>query len=177
MNVFYFLYACAVIPPEFAQLGGLVAFIATELIAFVLGFFCKREWQKVFICTYMMLNVHSVAMHYTLVYIIPALAVFLVESRNERKKALNIFYFSLFSVQFVLLPFHFFRTMNSWYAYWAFLFDMLGPTSFNKMISCPAFQFLALVVFIDIIVCAVSAALKKKKIAASIKIRKARPTA
>ena len=174
MNVFYFLYACAVLPPQYAQLGGLGAFLVTELIAFVLGFFCKKEWQKVFICTYLMLNVHSVAMHYTLVYMIPALAVFLAESRGEKKQKLNVAYLALFAVQFVTLPLHCFRRMQLWYSLWAYFFEMLGPTNFNKMISCPAFQLMALIVFIDIVVRAVSEARQKKKIESSIKVRKAR---
>lgn len=175
MNVFYFLYATRVLPPQFAQLGGLIAFLATELIAFVLGFLCKKQWQRVFICTYLMLNVHSVSMHYTLIYIVPALIVFLVEARDEQRKKLNIAYLILFTVQFALLPFHFFRRMHEWTVIVSIYFDIIAPTSVNKMVSCPAFQILALIVFVDIIVCAAVSAHNNKKIASSIKVRRARP--
>ncbi|MBQ6019400.1 MAG: DUF2029 domain-containing protein [Clostridia bacterium] len=174
MNLFYLLYAIRILPPAFAQMGGLIAFIVTELVAFVLGFFCKREWQRVFICTYLMLNVHSVAMHYTLIYMIPSLAVFLVESRAERRKPLNIAYLGLFLMQFALLPFHFFRSMHEWYVTVGLYFDIVAASNFNKMVSCPAFQLLALIVFIDIVACSIADARRRKKIAASIKVRRAR---
>ncbi len=173
MNLCYFLYAVRILPPQYAQTGGLILFIATEIIAFVLGFFCKREWQRIFICTYLMLNVHSVAMHYTLIYIIPAFIVFLADSRGERRKPLNFTYLVLFSLQFICIPFHFIKTYLEWTVIVGEVYDITAPSNFNKFISCPAFQLMALIVFIDIIVRAISDARKKKKDSRSIKVRKA----
>ena len=53
------------------------------------------------------------------------------------------------------------------------VYDITAPSNFNKFISCPAFQLMALIVFIDIIVRAISDARKKKKDSRSIKVRKA----
>ena len=143
-----------------ASILSVALFLLTEVLAFLLGFVCKKEWQRQFLALYMMLNIHSIAMHYTLIYIIPVFIVFLCDRRQlkEKPRALKWIYFLLFAAQVVSLPYILYG-MRGRVSHWLELIGLPAVSNFNKFFSCFAFQLLALLVVLDI----VTEMMKRKK--------------
>lgn len=163
-NIAYFLGNANVISSESAQTFGIVLFLVTEAIALIAGFFCKKEWQKIFIVCYLMLNVHAVAMFYTLIYVIPAFVAFLCDPsrKNKRSKkalSLDIVYLILFGIQIIPLP-YILRPFQNYVDAFIFVnFNVLSPNNLNQSLSCIAFQLIFVVLLIEWI----ATALKEKK--------------
>ncbi|MBR1810221.1 MAG: DUF2029 domain-containing protein [Clostridia bacterium] len=151
-NIAYFFTQAELISARRTQPVGLALFVLTEVFAFFAGFFCKKEWQRVFIATYLMLNIHSIAMHYTLIYVLPVLVVFLAQERRSRKKA-DILCLLLLAVQVVPIPYLIYHKAAEIQSYLWFNWHVDISGSFNKSLSCIAFQLTALVIMLDIIIC------------------------
>ena len=176
-NVFYLLYAMGILPPGFAKGCGMVAFLVSEAVMLAAGFFCKKEWQRVFICGFLLLNVHSISIHYALIYLIPALLLFLVQE-NNKKNALNIVYLCLFSLQFVTIPFVISEEHSKLIRiYWRLKYSIAPPESLNEAASWPAFHLLAAIVLVDIVFSVINEKKRAKHDDSYIQVRRARSIA
>lgn len=134
---------------------GMGSFIVTEIAAFILGFFCKREWQKVFVATYLMLNIHSISMHYTLIYLIPAFIVFLCEKNDEKtksRKKTDWIYFVLFCLIIAPLPNFVFFNENAVQIFFALHFNTVVSCNFNKILSGIVFQLIFAGIILELII-------------------------
>ena len=173
MNVFYLLARAGVLPEKTAKLIGYIVFGVAEAGAAVMGYFSKREWQRVFFVSYLMLNIHAISMHYTLIYLIAPLALFLALGERPERRKINYVYTVLFGLQFFLLPFYFSSILSTFSALFNFILQIPKPESANKLISFIAFQILFFVAAGDFLAGLGSAKREKKKLKKMILVRRA----
>lgn len=152
-NFCYMLSTIGVLEAETAQTLAMVLFLVTEVLALVLGFFCKKEWQKLFIACYLMLNIHAVAMLYTLIYALPVLVAFLCDkSRNEKKKMrLDWLYLCLFGLIFIPIPNFLYRYREVIQSYFILTFKMNTNANINQSFSWVAFQLIFVLIIAELI--------------------------
>ncbi len=138
-----------------------------EALAVIALLFAKREWQKVFLITYLMLNIPSASSSYSLSFLLIPFVVFLFGNNKFRNiDKLNILGFTL-----LLTP-----LPTLWYyhpekiAYFTESFLGKYVPQFNQLIATFVFQALFLMIFVDVIVSA--AELRKIKKQTSEKIKK-----
>ncbi|MBR5427602.1 MAG: DUF2029 domain-containing protein [Clostridia bacterium] len=162
-NIVYFLSSQDVISPEKAKTVSMIVFCTTEVFAAVLGFFCKKEWQRVFFAVFLILNIHVIAMHYTLIYLLLPLIVFLAQSAEEKRPKRDIPYLLLFCIQFILLPFYTNQMRLTMKAIFAFQLGLPTPYSVNKLLSCPMFLILSLAVMTDTVIGLIAGRKAKRK--------------
>lgn len=153
-NIAYLLCALGFIEENTASILGMVLFAVSEMVAFILGFFCKKEWQKLFIACYLMLNIHAVAMLYTLIYVLPVLVAFLCDkSRNEKKKMrLDWLYLCLFGIIFIPLPNFLYRYRDVIQSYLVLTFQINSNANLNHALAWIAFQLIFVLIIAELIV-------------------------
>ena len=152
-DLVYILRRNKLITKDQTQKLAAAAFIASEIFMFLLGFICKKDWQRTFIGVYLMLNIHSISMHYTMVYLMPVFVVFLMSLRDrERPGVLNWVYFAMFGIQVFTLPYMLIGLRTKINQFLATSLHLPAVASFNKMLSCVCFQLFAVIVAADIIV-------------------------
>ena len=162
-NLVYFLAAQKLFTPETAKIVAMTVFCFTELCGAALGFFSRREWQRVFFAVFLILNIHPVAMHYTLIYLLLPLVVYLAETAREDRRAIDVPYLLLFCIQFVFLPFYTDGAIPTMRALFAFYLHVETPTSVNKLLSAPAFYLLFLAAAADVLINRIAAGRKKRR--------------
>lgn len=86
--------------------------IATEVIAFALLCTIKREWQRVYLMTYLLLNIPAASSTYAVAFLIIPFTLFLVEEHKRSK--IEWVTLVLFSLQLSFIPV--FWCLNSGYA-------------------------------------------------------------
>ena len=150
-NLAYLFTDMNLIAKRFTQPVGNVAFLITEAAALILGFFCKKEWQRVFLAIYMMLNIHSISMHYTLLYVIPVLVILLAESRTYKVSGIDRLSVILLSLQIVPLPYLTYGWTRQIEKFFRNELSLNISYSYNKFLSCPTFQLLAFAVMLDVL--------------------------
>lgn len=133
--------------------------LITEIIAVVAAFFSKREWQRVFLLTYLMLNIPSASNSYALSFMLIPFMIFLFG--NEGFRSSDKIIIVCYSLLLTPLP-------TLWYYHPEVvenLFASLGlyyNTLLNQNIATFVFQFLFFFVLIDIIT-SISSRRKSKK--------------
>lgn len=153
-DLVYILQRNKIVTKAQSQSLAIGVFIGSELLMFGLGFLCKKEWQQVFICIYLMLNIHSISMHYTMVYLMPVFVVFLFSMRHEKRPGfLNWVYFVMFGIQVMTIPYMLIGVRTKINQFLNYTLHLPKVASFNKMLSCVAFQLFAAIVAADIICC------------------------
>ena len=173
-NIAYLLKTAGVVSDEAGNLLGIIFFLGTEAVAFVLGFFCKKEWQKMFIVCYLMLNIHAVAMLYTLIYVIPVVVAFLCDPSRDKnpklgKKPLrwDIPYLILFGIQMIPLPYLLRPVQDEVEMFFYLYFNVHSPHNLNQSLSWIAFQLIFVLLFLNLVSDAVKTAKKKKKVSSA----------
>lgn len=152
-DLVYILRSNKILKKAEAQKWALITFIASEIFMFLLGFLCKKDWQRTFIGVYLMLNIHSISMHYTMVYLIPVFVVFLVSMRDREKPGfLNWLYFGLFGIQIFTIPYMLIGIRTKINQFLSSALSLPKVASFNKMLTCVCFQLFAVIVAADIII-------------------------
>ena len=137
-----------------------IACIITEFIAFIAAFYTKREWQKVFLLTYLMLNIPSASNSYALSFMVIPFCVFLFGSKKFR--AIDRIVTAAFALLLTPLP-------TFWYYHpepIKKLSETLGlyyNSLLNQDIATVVFQFLFVLTVFDILFCAKRLKKNKKK--------------
>lgn len=175
-NLVYLLKCNNLVDKSIVDPLGMVCFVLAEIVAFIAGFFCKKEWQKQFIAVYLMLNIHAISMHYTLIYLIPPFLAFLCEKdrKDGTRTPLDWLYFACFGIQLIPIPF-FFYFAKDWIAAACFSwFGTIPRVNVNMDLSCPAFQLLFFALVIEVIVAEVKR-VRRAKPAKEKRSKKASP--
>ncbi|MBQ6019402.1 MAG: DUF2029 domain-containing protein [Clostridia bacterium] len=164
-DIVYILQRNKIINKAQAQKIAIGAFIGSEILMGGMGFFCKKEWQRTFIGVYLMLNIHSISMHYTMVYLVPVFIVFLLSMRDrERPGVMNWLYFALFGVQIMTIPYMLIGIRTTINKFLATALHLPKVASFNKMLTCVAFQLFAAIVAADILVSLIWRLMQKRNL-------------
>lgn len=122
--------------------------VLTEVIALVTLFFAKREWQKIFLLTYLMLNIPSASNSYALSFLIIPFIVFLFG--NQKFRRLDKIFMVGFTLMLTPLP-------TLWYYHPEIIqrfHEQIGlyyNSVFNQNIGTFVFQFIFVLAVIDII--------------------------
>ena len=100
-----------------------------------------------------MLNIHAVAMLYTLIYVLPVLVAFLCDkSRNEKKKMrLDWLYLCLFGIIFIPIPNFLYRYREVIQSYFILTFKMNTNANINQSFSWVAFQLIFVLIIAELI--------------------------
>ncbi len=152
-NFVYALRSKGLITAKTTETASLVLFLVSEIFMAAVGFLCRKEWQKAFIGVYLMLNIHTIAMHYTLVYLLPVFVMFLFSSKDrESPGILNWIYFALFQPMIVLFPYILTGIRGKVNDFLQSALNLPQVADFSKLLSGPCFQILAVVIAADIII-------------------------
>lgn len=128
----------------------------TEVIAFVSLFFTKREWQKIFLLAYLMLNIPSASNSYALSFLLIPFCIFIFGVEKYRR--IDLAYFAAFTLLLVPLP-------TYWYYHPEKVIELsqkLGlyyNTLLNQDIATFVFQFFFFLIILDVL----SSAIQRKK--------------
>lgn len=119
----------------------------TEAIAVVTLFFAKKEWQKVFLLTYLMLNIPSASNSYAISFMIIPFIIFLFG--NNKFRNLDKIYIGCFALMLTPLP-------TLWYYHPEIIqnfnerIGLYYNTILNQNIGTFVFQFMFFFAIIDI---------------------------
>ncbi len=122
--------------------------IFTELIALLMAFTSKKEWQKIFFLTYLILNISSASSSYSLSLLIAAFIIFLFNTKSYNKR--DWVYVVCFALLLVPLP-------TLWYFHPEIvenIFSYIGYTynsKFNQCIGTLVFQFMFVFLTVDVL--------------------------
>jgi hypothetical protein len=140
---------------------GKILFWASEIIALSLFFFAKKEWQKVSLLTYLMLNIPAASSAYAMTFIIIPFACFVCE---KEKSKIDWFYMACFAILLSPLPTFWFFSHNVFRAIYISYLRIAYIPSLNKLTSYVIYQLMHLVMVIEIIVHFAKHISKKQKL-------------
>ena len=121
--------------------------LITELIALVSLFFAKREWQKVFLLTYLMLNIPSASNSYALSFLLIPFCIFLFGV--DKYRHIDWAFFGAFTLLLTPLPTYWYFHPESVMALSAKL-GLYYNSLLNQDIATFVFQFLFFLLIIDV---------------------------
>lgn len=122
--------------------------VITEIIALICAFVVKREWQKIFLLAYLMLNIPSASNSYALSFLLIPFMIFLFDNQKYRYKD----WIYLFSYMLILTP-----LPTLWYYNPTIVknfVESLGiyyNTQLNQYLGTFVFQFMFVFILIDCI--------------------------
>lgn len=125
-----------------------VVCVITELIAVICAFTVKKEWQKVFLLAYLMLNIPSASNSYALSFLIIPFIIFLFATPEYTKK--DWLYLIGFALILTPLP-------TLWYYHQDFVKELVKSigvyynTQLNQYLGTLVFQFMFTVIVIECI--------------------------
>ncbi|MBQ9880111.1 MAG: DUF2029 domain-containing protein [Clostridia bacterium] len=142
-------------------------FALTELLAVGSTFLLKKQWQKVTMLTYVILNIQSTSSYYAMVFMIIPFVLFLVENKGKKLVAVDWIYWFCFSFFITQIPtlYHFVGTD----VMFNFFYNVMGTMyseKINQFVSLYLFQMLFLLLLLEAFwagVTTLRAKLKNKK--------------
>ncbi|HHU83972.1 MAG TPA: DUF2029 domain-containing protein [Clostridiales bacterium] len=138
---------------------GKILFWASEIIALSLFFFAKKEWQKVSLLTYLMLNIPAASSAYAMTFIIIPFACFVCE---KEKSKIDWFYMACFAILLSPLPTLWYFNHALFKALYKSYLGIAYIPSLNKLTSYVIYQLMHLVMLIQIITITFSKDTEKK---------------
>ncbi|MCD7774292.1 MAG: DUF2029 domain-containing protein [Clostridiales bacterium] len=136
----------------------------TEIIALIMAFFAKKEWQKLFFLCYIILNIPSASSSYALGFLMAPMVVLLFNSGSFRKR--DWVYIVCFALLFAPLP-------TLWYYHpevVTSIFEKIGYSYNSRLNQCIAtyvFQFMFVFLTVDALTYSPKKKSKKKMAALS----------
>lgn len=120
----------------------------TELIALICAFFAKREWQRVFLLTYLMLNIPSASNSYALSFMLISFCIFLFGT--EKRRSIDKIYIFIYALLLTPLPtyWYFHPEFGEKICAWLGVYYSTLP---NQVIATYVFQFMFLLTVFDIL--------------------------
>lgn len=134
--------------------------VITEFFALFCAFFSKKEWQKIFLLTYLMLNIPSASNSYALSFIIIPFCMFMFANKKYVKR--DWLYLICYSLLLTPLP-------TFWYFYQDSAKDFFESLNLkynsllNQDIATVVFQFMFFIIVFEVINSVLNGIKKKKK--------------
>ncbi len=139
LNLFYYL------GDKYVGFGKAV-FLLSEVIAAVFVFIAPKKWQKIFLLTYMMINIPSVSSTYASVFMIIPFIVLMANSTKKDRS--DWIYFVLFCLVLLPIPCLYYGHPSAVKAF----FDLINigvSYSVNKLLAWPSVQFIFILTVVE----------------------------
>lgn len=127
-------------------------FILSEVIALICALLAQKNWQKVALLTYMILNIQSASSYYSMIFLLPVVVLFFCEERKKKPLPIDWLYTAFFALIVSPLPafYHFFgRDLAEKIITQGF--GLPFTEQINHALALPVFQVLFLIIIVDVL--------------------------